>query len=518
MFDTSLAGPTELAGLDDAALIETITRWSRMEATAAAHRLAAIGELVARRTTGNAFDRSRWSCDNWDSAAAEIAAAEHTSHALASSQMYLASALRDRIPTIGALFLTGRITARLASTIAWHTTLITDPTILAHIDTELADIATSLGPLSGPKTATAIDALIERHDPAAVRRYRDRARSRDLIIDTHNSHDGITDIWGHLFAVDATALDQRLTQLAHSVCDNDPRTLAQRRADALGALATGATTLACTCGNTDCPATTAPDTRATSVVVHVLTDTTTTNNATPDPHLSGDHTPAPAPEPESEPAPEPAAKPARPASRPAPAYARPGHLIGGGTIPSGLLAQFLANGAHLTPLAHPGDFTTENNYRPSTALAAFIRARDLTCRFPGCDRPATHCDIDHAIPHPHGPTHPANLRCLCRKHHLLKTFWTGPDGWHDHQHPDGTIDWTSPTGHTYTTRPGSQLLYPTLTLPTQPPPTTPTPPPTTTPGRGLMMPTRTTTRAQNRQHHINTERTHNLTHHNKPPP
>jgi hypothetical protein len=27
---------------------------------------------------------------------------------------------------------------------------------------------------------------------------------------------------------------------------------------------------------------------------------------------------------------------------------------------------------------------------------------------------------------------------LFRAHHLLKTFWTGPHGWRDQQHPDGT--------------------------------------------------------------------------------
>ena len=32
--------------------------------------------------------------------------------------------------------------------------------------------------------------------------------------------------------------------------------------------------------------------------------------------------------------------------------------------------------------------------------------------------------------------------------------------------PDGTIIWTSPTGHTYTTPPGSSHLFPQLSEPT----------------------------------------------------
>jgi len=39
------------------------------------------------------------------------------------------------------------------------------------------------------------------------------------------------------------------------------------------------------------------------------------------------------------------------------------------------------------------------------------------------------------VPYPLGPTHPSNLKCLCRKHHLVKTFW----GWRDQQLPDGTV-------------------------------------------------------------------------------
>ena len=43
---------------------------------------------------------------------------------------------------------------------------------------------------------------------------------------------------------------------------------------------------------------------------------------------------------------------------------------------------------------------------------------------------------------------------------LLKTFWNGAKGWRDRQLPDGTIIWTHPTGHTYTTYPGSQTSVP----------------------------------------------------------
>jgi hypothetical protein len=125
--------------------------------------------------------------------------------------------------------------------------------------------------------------------------------------------------------------------------------------------------------------------------------------------------------------------------------------------------------------------------------------------------------VDHTVPYPLGPTHPSNLKCLCRKHHLLKTFWTG---WHDEQRPDGTVIWTSPTGQTYTTRPGSRLLLPTLCLPTGELPTAPSR--YQRPGnRGVMMPIRRRTRHQDRVRRIEAERALNATHvaeRNQPPP
>jgi hypothetical protein len=85
----------------------------------------------------------------------------------------------------------------------------------------------------------------------------------------------------------------------------------------------------------------------------------------------------------------------------------------------------------------------------------------------------------------------------------------------------GTIIWTSPSGHTYTTSPGSRLLFPSLCTPTGT--LWQTPPPTieTTADRGLMMPKRRNTRAHNRAQAIAAERRLNDAHvaeRNKPPP
>ena len=172
-------------------------------------------------------------------------------------------------------------------------------------------------------------------------------------------------------------------------------------------------------------------------------------------------------------------------------------------IPTELIAE-LAKSAKLVPLVHPGDAAAEAGCTPSRALADFVRCRDLTCRFPGCDRPALDCDIDHAIAYADGgPTHASNLKCLCRLHHLLKTFW----GWSDQQLPDATVIWTSPSGQTYVTTPGSALLFPSLCAPTGTLDPVPHRPRCTK--RDAMMPKRRHTRAQNHAHYIHTQRRHN---------
>ena len=143
-----------------------------------------------------------------------------------------------------------------------------------------------------------------------------------------------------------------------------------------------------------------------------------------------------------------------------------------------------------------------------------MRCRDLSCRFPGCKEPATNCDVDHTIAWPCGATQASNLKCLCRTHHLLKTFWAGEDGWRDQQLEDGTVIWTAPDGRTHTTTPGSRLLFPSLSAPTAPVVVTGTPVAHT---GGLRMPRRWRTRAQDRAARIDDERELNRIHNAQQP-
>lgn len=155
-----------------------------------------------------------------------------------------------------------------------------------------------------------------------------------------------------------------------------------------------------------------------------------------------------------------------------------------------------------TRLIHPKQAAPEPRYRPSQALADFVRARDLTCRQPGCTRPID--DLDHTIPYPWGPTCASNLAGYCRHHHLLKTFWPG---WSTVQYPDGTIVFTEPDGQISTSYPGSRLLFPELSEPTAEVSEYGQPPPKHT--AGLTMPKRRVTRMQARRLRTDAERQRN---------
>jgi hypothetical protein len=297
-----------------------------------------------------------------------------------------------------------------------------------------------------------------------VRRRQEVQAQREVWIGGES--EGLCQIDGRLRSTDARAVDARLSALAATVCPNDPRSVAQRRADALGALAAGATRLGCECGRGDCTA--AGRKPASPVVIHVIAEAATLNGRSDS----------------------------------------PGCVLGAEDLITPELLAELALTARQVPLIHPGYSLPEPHYTPSPALAAFVRARDLTCRWPGCDVPATHCDLDHTIPYAQGgPTHAGNTKCYCRTHHLMKTFW----GWTEKQLADGTLILTSPAGDTHVTTPGSALLFPSLchAVGGMPAPEAQTPPTDYCAERTAMMPTRRRTRAQDRAARVAAERRQN---------
>jgi hypothetical protein len=95
-------------------------------------------------------------------------------------------------------------------------------------------------------------------------------------------------------------------------------------------------------------------------------------------------------------------------------------------------------------LADPG------GYVPPARLKRLLRVRAPRCEWPGCGRrasrtAATPCDVDHDLAWPFGPTCACNTGPLCRRHHRIKQ-----EGWTKRRQPDGSVQWTDPTGRTWT--------------------------------------------------------------------
>jgi hypothetical protein len=351
---------------ESAGLVERICAAARAENRAAAAQLVAIGELFGYRLS-RCSETEEWAIDTEEAVSAEVAAALRISQGLASSRLRYARAMRERLPKVAEVFRAGDIGLRLFQTIVFRTDLITDPDLLAAVDARLAVAVPRWPSLTQGRLAGRIDKIVATADADAVRRRKQHQTDREICID--ECVEGISEIRGTLFTPDAQALDKRLTALAGTVCAHDPRTAQQRRADALGALAAGADRLGCRCGRADCAAGKRP--AATPVVIHLIGEQ--------------------------------------------PSADAPGSLVGAdGLIPPEMVEE-LAKSAKLLPLVPPGDAPPERGYVPSRALADFVRCRDLTCRWPGCDKPAFDCDLDHTIPYAAGgPTHASNLKCYCR--------------------------------------------------------------------------------------------------------
>lgn len=435
-------------GQTDADVVDAIAAAAREQNVQCARELAAIGELYARRAPEGDTERDQWAIDGHANVVAEISAALRITRARASGHLRYAIALRERLPRLAEVFARGDVCFRVVATVISRVYLVQDPKILAELDQAIARRAPKWTRLSTAKLGERIDMWVVHADPAGVRVPPERDDVR--FVEVKPSSDGMAQVWAQLHGSDGVALDQKLEALADTVCREDPRNKEQRRADALRALVDGADGLQCQCGSSDCAA--AQRKSDTNVVIHVLAERATIDGASE----------------------------------------APGYLPGFGPVSPALLRD-LATTAKLKDLVIP-PLSPEPGYRPSAALADFVRCRDLTCRFPGCDAPAAVCDIDHTIPYPLGPTHACNLKLLCRFHHLLKTFYAGVAGWLDLQLPDGTVVWTSPTGHIYRTEPTGGVFFESLSQPTP------------MALRGLKMPRRKRTRAAERHARIMAER------------
>ncbi|MGH3319632.1 MAG: DUF222 domain-containing protein [Streptosporangiaceae bacterium] len=418
-----LAGvdPAELGGYD---LVEAIAGFERLVSWAQAGQLAAIAELGHRRPERGdpGGPRTRTADGVSEFCPDEIAPALRVSRRSASLRLGLAVDLCDRLPgTLDALA-GGDISLPHGRVIADEVACLPDD-LARKVEERVLGRAWRQTP--GQLRASVARAVLAVDPEAADKRHR-KAKA-DRRVTTQPLPDGMGELAAYLAAEELRATWEAVDAAARTAATaGDGRTMDQRRADALVDLLTGR-----------CHA---PAGQA----------------GTPD----GSGGRAGGGEAGSGRSAHTGAAPARPRAQVTVAATtllgldeRPGELAGYGPIPASVARRIAADAAWRRLLTDPttGALTEvgRRGYTPGAVLGDYIRARDATCRFPGCRQPASRTDIDHTLAWPDGATAAHNLACLCRHHHRLKQQ---PD-WNLRQDEDGRLTWTTPTGHTYETTP-----------------------------------------------------------------
>ncbi len=290
-----------------------------------------------------------------------------------------------------------------------------------------------------PRTLAALNRRMRRLVlRAKARRGRDDARDRshaDRDVRVSSRGDGTADLWARLPEADALAVAAALragSALARAA--GDPRTLAQLRADGLTAAVTGRPGLyGLSCDVPD-HATGRP---AVSARIDVAIAWSSLSGRGHEPAEVEGYGPVP----------------------PSTVVDLLGTLTQNRVVDEPTVRGLLIDSATGRLVGLAGDLgrvtwvdslRAGEGYQHSATMDVLAKARDRTCRAPGCHRPATGCDADHIVPWPDGPTTLPNTAMLCRYHHRLKTH---APGWAMAGSGDDDVVWTTPSGRRAATSP-----------------------------------------------------------------
>ncbi|MEV8238610.1 DUF222 domain-containing protein [Microbacterium testaceum] len=357
-------------------------------------------------------------------AAAEMAVRLRVSEQTIRTRATHVEALQKRCPRLWAQFADGRTSERHAvETARLATSLPEDAAAWTAFDEGVADTATRL---TLTKFAVSARALRERvHAESIDARHRRAARDRGVWMTPEL--DGIASLSALLPADRARSIMSRLDRAARHLhaAPEEERTLAQLRADVLADLVTSP----------------APD---------VPTATSSLTPAAgpdepPTPPATGRHGP-------SAPPTSPTVVVTVPVLTLLGVDREPATLEGYGPIDLDT-ARRLAGEARswVRLLTHPVSgaplVLDRQTYRVPAALRRWLGVTSPICIFPGCNRTARDCDLDHLTAWADGGTTDAdNLEPECRHHHRLRheTGWTPT-----HDPVSGERAWSSPLGRSY---------------------------------------------------------------------
>ncbi|MBU3066647.1 HNH endonuclease [Nocardia sp. NEAU-G5] len=412
MFDSR-----ELQAMSDEGLIDALQRAHGAAAFAQAAEVLAARELYRRREASGGEPAGEF-------AVAEAAVAVQITEGVAAALIDIGLGL-DRLPRTREAFGSGRIDLARAQVIAESIRDLPEE-MLAEVEKTLIEAAARTNPARLRQTARR---WVAKLDPGGERNRRER-REGDRDVRIKAVQDGMAVFDGLLPAPGAQTVAMRLREMALEVCGLDPRTMPQRRADALVALADGSRRLRCGCGReTGCPAPRAEAPRRPLIQIGVPVGT-----------LLGE-------------------------------LDAPAHLAGYGPIDAESVRRIAEHAQfELIPERTEDPTSTQEAMaaEPAPWQEREIRALDALCRFPGCTMPAAESLLDHTDPF--DPAHPgrgggtlmANLAVLCARHYRLKSLSDRAQrAWRVHRSDADTLRWTSPTGGEHTSgREGTRYLFP----------------------------------------------------------
>ena len=415
---------SDVASHDVNGLVASLVDVTRGEAFLAWQRYQVAAELHARLVIPDPHDV--FLNDQFAQCASRVAVTLAIGRAAAEKTLREAVALRHRLPAVSQRLRDGLITPSNAATIVARTDLVDGRPWAGEVDVEIAAaVDRDPGGWSLHTTRDMVDRIIFRHDPDSVRERRQRALD-DRAVRVSPAVDGMANVRISMSAENAELAQAANDALARSVCELDSRTLDQRRSDAGFARLIGAE-FGCDCGSDSCTAVgaaTGAEAEA-RVVIHVVCDQATLDGTAHNAGFMAGHGVITDVQVRD--------LAARPDARIAP------------IVPSGTPMQ--PDGTFVLPAHLPSD-----PYRPSTALDAFVRARDGYSVVPGNATSAWRADLDHVREYDHtdpsagGQTLPDNLNAKDRRNHLIKTHghWVD-DQWRDE---NGVLrqEFTTPEG------------------------------------------------------------------------
>jgi hypothetical protein len=404
----------------DEGVVDALQRAHGAAAFAQAAEVLAVRELYRRRSRDEGAAGGEF-------AAAEVAVAVQVSEAVAGALIDIGVTL-DGLPRTRETFGSGRIDLARAQVVAENIRDLPQE-VLEQLEPTLIEAAVRSDPARLRQTARR---WVARLDPEGERRRREQ-REGDRDVRIKAVQDGMAVFDGLLPAVGAQTVAMRLREMALEVCEFDPRTMPQRRADALVALADGAQRLRCGCGRgKQCTAADPEPPRRPLIQIGIPARTL----------LSDQDAPA--------------------------------HLSGYGPLDAEL-ARRIAEGAQLQVIPERIEDPTDTEEARSPTPAAWqvreTRALDGLCWFPGCTMPAAESRPDHSEPFEadnpgRGATVLANLAVLCSRHHRLKALSDkGALPWRVRRADADRLCWTTPTGAEHTsTREGARYLFPHIDI------------------------------------------------------